>query len=119
MRILLFLIAVSAYAQTGPIVIKAARMFDGVSDRVVSPGLIVVLGDKIRGAGANAEIPPGAQIIDLGDATLMPGFMDAHTHLSFEFPLDYRQFELDNLKKPVSEKALDASVYARRTLMAG
>src|SRR5947209_4881195 len=103
MRILLFLIAVSACAQTGPIVIKAARLFDGVSDRVVSPGVVVVLGDKIRGVGASAEIPSGAQVIDLGDATILPGFMDAHTHLSFEFPLDYRQFELDNLKKPVAE----------------
>ncbi len=94
-------------------------MFDGIGDRVVSPGVIVVLGDKIRGVGASAEIPPNAQVIDLGDATLLPGFMDAHTHLSMQFPADYRQFELDNLKKPVAEKALDASVYARRTLMAG
>src|SRR4051812_32577818 len=114
MRILLcFLAAAIASGQTGPIVIKAARMFDGFGDRVVSPGLIVVLGDKIRGVGANAEIPTGAQVIDLGDATLLPGFIDAHTHISMQFPADYRQYELDNLKKSVAEKALDASVFAR------
>ena len=55
-------------------------MFDGVSDRVVSPGVIVVLGDKIRGVGATAEIPPNSEVIDLGDATLLPGFIDAHSH---------------------------------------
>ncbi len=94
-------------------------MFDGVGDRVVSPGVVVVLGEKIRGVGANAEIPPNSEVIDLGDATLLPGFMDAHTHLSEEIPLDFRQLELDSIKKPVAERALDASVYARRTLMAG
>jgi imidazolonepropionase-like amidohydrolase len=57
-------------------------MFDGVSDRLVSPGVIVVLGDKIRGVGPNAEIPANSEIIDLGDATLLPGFIDAHTHLT-------------------------------------
>jgi imidazolonepropionase-like amidohydrolase len=120
MRILTLLFcSVSAFGQTRAIVLKAARMFDGVSDRVISPGLVVVLGDKIRGVGANAEIPPNAQIVDLGDATLLPGFMDAHTHLTSDFELDYRKQEMDNLKKTIPEKALDSSVNARVTLMAG
>lgn len=120
MKVLLMLVAAAlAQGQTRAIVLKAARLFDGVSDRVVSPGLIVVLGDKIRGVGPGAEIPENAEVIDLGDATLLPGFMDAHTHLSMEIPADYRQMQLDNLKKPVAEKALDAAGNARRTLMAG
>ena len=86
MRIPLFVLAAAlAAAQSKPIVIKAARMFDGVSDRVVSPGLIVVLGEKIRGVGAKAEIPAGSEVIDLGDATILPGFMDAHTHLTLPY----------------------------------
>jgi imidazolonepropionase-like amidohydrolase len=120
MRILaLVSFVVCALGQTRPIVLKAAWMFDGVSDRVVSPGLVVVLGDKIRGVGANAEVPPNAQVVDLGDATLLPGFMDAHTHLTSDFELDYRKQEMDNLKKTIPEKALDSSVNARVTLMAG
>src|SRR5215469_10297267 len=87
-------------AAADPIVIKAARMFDGKSDRVVSPGLVVVDGIKIVGVGESAKIPAGAQTIDLGDATLLPGFMDAHTHLSDPYYADYRQGELDALKKP-------------------
>jgi imidazolonepropionase-like amidohydrolase len=120
MRILVVcLFAASAFAQTRPIVIKAARMFDGLGDRMVTPGLVVVLGDKIRGVGANAEVPANAQVIDLGDATLLPGFIDAHTHLTMDFDLDYRQQEMDGLKKTIPEKALDSSVNARVTLMAG
>ena len=57
-------------------------MFDGKSDRLVAPGVVVVDGNKIIAAGPKAAIPPGADVIDLGDATLMPVFMDAHTHLS-------------------------------------
>ena len=99
--------------------LRAAHMFDGVSDRVVSPGLIVVLGDKIRGVGANAEIPANSEVIDLGDATLLPGFIDAHTHLTDFYNPDTRQQELDSLKRSPAERALLASVNARVTLMAG
>jgi imidazolonepropionase-like amidohydrolase len=120
MRLAWFFLAASlAVAQQRPIVLKAARMFDGVSDRVVSPGLVVVLGEKIRAVGAGAEIPPGAEVIDLGDATLLPGFMDAHTHLTFPYTADYRQQELDNFKKTTAEKAIESTVNARLTLMAG
>lgn len=120
MKLAWFLLAASlAFAQQRPIVLKSARLFDGVSDRVVSPGLIVVLGEKIRAVGAGAEIPPGAEVIDLGDATLLPGFMDAHTHLTFPYTADYRQQELDNFKKTTAEKAIESTVNARLTLMAG
>jgi imidazolonepropionase-like amidohydrolase len=101
------------------IAIKAARMFDGKSDRVVSPGLVVVSGGKIQAVGRGAAIPADAETIDLGDSTLLPGFMDAHTHLSDPYSLDYRQAELDGLKKTVSERALDAAEIVRKTLMAG
>jgi imidazolonepropionase-like amidohydrolase len=101
------------------IVIKAARMFDGKGERVVSPGIVVVSGGKIQAVGPNAAIPAGAEVIDLGDATLLPGFMDAHTHLSGEASDDWKQDELDSLKKSAAEVALDATVHARKTLMIG
>jgi len=100
-------------------VLKAARLFDGKSNSVVSPGVIVVTGGKISATGTNAAIPTGAKVIDFGDATLLPGFIDAHTHLTFPYSDDYKQARLDSLQKTVGEMALDASVNARVTLMAG
>src|SRR5437660_12278309 len=100
-------------------VIKAARMFDGKSDSLVSPGMVVVTGGKIVGVGAGTAAPEGAQVVDLGDATLLPGFIDAHTHLTMMYREDYDRAALDGLRKPIPEMALDASVNARVTLMAG
>ena len=102
-----------------PVVIKAARMFDGKADRVVTPGLVVVADGKIVAVGASAAVPPDAEVIDLGDATLLPGLIDAHTHVSSEASDDWKQARLDRLQKTAAEKALDASVPARKTLLAG
>ena len=118
-RCFLFLEIASAACAAGPVVLRAARMFDGKSDRMTTPGLVVVVAGQIQGVGAGAAIPAGAQVIDLGDATLLPGFMDAHTHLSQQGSDDWKQDKLDWLRKPVSERALDATEYTRKTLMAG
>jgi imidazolonepropionase-like amidohydrolase len=101
------------------IVLKAARLFDGKSNALVAPGVVVVSDGKIVAAGASASFPTGAEVIDLGDATLLPGFIDAHTHLTMMHSDDWKQRELDTLQKPIAEQALDASVNARVTLMAG
>jgi imidazolonepropionase-like amidohydrolase len=100
-------------------VLKAARLFDGKSDALVKPGLVVVTDGKIAGVGSGAAIPAGVEVIDLGDATLLPGFIDAHTHLTTVFNEDWKQAALDGLRKPIAEEALDASVNARVTLLAG
>ena len=94
----------SAFAADQAYVLKAARMFDGKSDHVVSPGLMVVANGKIVGVGPSAAIPAGAETIDLGDATLLPGFMDAHTHLTYPYRARLPQQELDVLKKTIPER---------------
>ncbi|HKB71850.1 MAG TPA: amidohydrolase family protein [Thermoanaerobaculia bacterium] len=107
----------SALAPGKPIVLKAARMFDGRSDRTVSPGLVVVENGKIASVGGNA--PPGAEVIDLGDATLLPGFIDAHVHLMFQASDNwFRDFFQRTMRFP-AEQAHYAAMYARRTLEAG
>jgi imidazolonepropionase-like amidohydrolase len=100
-------------------VLKAARMFDGKSNTIAKPGIVIVSNGKIVAVGENAVIPAGAEVIDLGDATLLPGFIDAHTHLTMQYREDYNKALLDELQKPIPEMAIDATVNARVTLMAG
>lgn len=101
------------------VVLKAARLFDGKSNTVVTPGMVVVTDGKISSAGANTTAPAGAEVIDLGDATLLPGFIDAHTHLTMMYTSDYKQAALDGLQKTIPEQTLDAIANAKVTLMAG
>jgi imidazolonepropionase-like amidohydrolase len=116
----LFLACVMALTAADKVtVIRAARLFDGKSGRITSPGVVIVVNDKIASVGAKAPVPAGAETIDLGDTTLLPGFMDAHTHVTMPFERDYRNSELSILKKPVPERTLDAVENVRRTLMAG
>jgi imidazolonepropionase-like amidohydrolase len=100
-------------------ILKASHLFDGKSDQVVSPGVVVVQDGKIIAAGTKVTEPAGAEVIDLGDATLLPGLMDAHTHLSFEASGDWKKDELDAFKKSVPQIAIEATANARHTLLAG
>ncbi|HEY1418037.1 MAG TPA: amidohydrolase family protein, partial [Myxococcaceae bacterium] len=100
-------------------VVRAARLYDGKAEAIVTPGVVVVSEGRIVAAGSAATVPSGARVIDLGDATLLPGLIDAHTHLSFESSLDWKQDQLDGLKRPIPEQALRATEYTRRTLLAG
>ncbi len=102
-----------------PVVLRAARLFDGKSASLQQPGVVVVSGSRIEAAGPQSAIPPNATIVDLGDATLLPGFMDAHTHLSGEGSDDALRDRVERLERTPAEQALAASVHARKTLMAG
>src|SRR5258706_12700260 len=77
---LLLAASLSVAAADKVTVIRAARMFDGKSDRVVSPGILVVTGTKITAAGPPAVAPAGAQGIALGDGTPLPALRDRPTH---------------------------------------
>jgi imidazolonepropionase-like amidohydrolase len=105
-------------AQSMSYVLKAARLFDSSSGQIVTPGMVVVSNGVIQSVGGG-NAPAGATIIDLGDATLLPGFIDAHTHLSDEFNPDYNGEALLSLQRPISEKAIRATANARKTVMAG
>jgi imidazolonepropionase-like amidohydrolase len=113
-----FLIGASTLAAQSTYVLKAARLFDGSSGQLMTPGSVVVSNGVIQSVGGG-NVPAGATVIDLGDATLLPGFIDAHTHLSDEFNPDYDGDALLSLQRPISEKAIRATVNARKTVLAG
>jgi len=111
--------AVAAADAPRAVVLKAARLFDSVSGKLAEPGLVVVVGDKIQAVGSNAPIPGGAEVIDLGDATLLPGFIDAHVHLYDEASENwYKDWYASKMSFP-AEKALHGAHYAKITLEAG
>jgi imidazolonepropionase-like amidohydrolase len=100
--------------------IRAARMITIASPSVVQNAVVVVTGDKIAAAGpaSSVTIPAGARIIDLGDVTLLPGFIDSHTHITGR-TLGDPKADLDAVRDYPSYAAILGVENARKTLMAG
>ena len=96
-----------------PIHIRAARMFDGQSNTLVQNVIVTVDGGKIV-AIARDQQPP-ASVIDLGDVTLMPGFIDSHTHIA----LHAGDYDAQILRETPEFRAIQATLSARKTLAAG
>src|SRR2546421_7686407 len=102
---------------SGLIVLRAARLLDVKSGRLIGNAVVVIEGERIKAVGEKLAVPPGAQVIDLGDATLLPGLIDAHTHITYHFDSSGR-FGLSNDESPdVTLKY--AAENARNTLLAG
>lgn len=101
------------------VIIKAGRLVDPQAGTVRTDQAIVVEGDRIKAVGAARELlaslPAGARVIDLGSATVLPGLIDCHTHITSQ-PEDYYA---DLFRKSPIDYAVTAHVYARRTLEAG
>lgn len=106
-------------AQSPPVpvtVLRAARLIDGTGAAAVAPAMIRIEGERIAEVGASVRVPPGAHVIDLGDATLLPGLIDLHTHLTG----DERVHWEDALVKSTPPRdALWGARNARVTLLAG
>jgi len=99
-----------------PIVLHAARLFEVEPGTIVSPGEVLVVGDRIQAAGTSVPHPAGARVIDLGDTTLMPGLIDAHVHL---FLHPGRAEDLQTIIESVPARTIQATLNARADLMAG
>lgn len=113
--LLALILAVTANAQSTAI--KAARMFDGTSDSLVRNPVVVVTGNKITSIGT--AVPAGAQVIDLGDATILPGFIDSHVHITEESGDNWYKDYFEGMMRQPAEQAYYAEMYAKRTLDAG
>src|SRR5215210_5042332 len=113
--------AAALIAQQPPAVtaIKAARLFDGKSESTISEAVVLVEGGRIIAAGSRLAVPAGARLVDLGDATILPGFIDAHVHVTDESSDDWNADMVAGLRRTIPEQTLRAAEFARRTLMAG
>jgi imidazolonepropionase-like amidohydrolase len=97
--------------------IHAGRLIDGVSDTARERVTVVVDGNRIRSIeNGFTSAAAGDEVIDLSRATVLPGLMDMHVHLTSE---QSRRSELDSVKKGESERAFDSVAFAERTLLAG
>lgn len=95
--------------------IRAAHLIDVKNGTVLEKPVIFIEGDRIKAVGLGLAVPQGAVVIDLGSATLLPGLIDCHTHLTFE-PGAYYE---DLFRKSPIDAAVLCHLYARRTLEAG
>jgi imidazolonepropionase-like amidohydrolase len=98
-----------------PIVLHAARWFDVKSGRILKPGEILVEGERIVEVGTSVKHPVGAEVIDLGDRTLLPGLIDAHIHLFLHPGAE----DLQTVQESVPQRTITAMLAARDDLMAG
>ncbi len=108
----------SAQARQTPghaIVLHAARLLDIEAGRMVMPGEVLVEGERIAEAGAKVNHPADAEIIDLGDTTLLPGLIDAHVHLFLHPGAE----DLQTVEESVPQRTIIAVLAARADLMAG
>jgi imidazolonepropionase-like amidohydrolase len=105
--LLLLFLAANAFAADEVLVLRAARLIDGKSNNVITPGVIVVHNNVIESVGGTA--PAGAETIDLGDATLLPGLIDAHVHILLQGDVTTEDYDEQIFKESPAYRALRAS----------
>jgi len=118
-----FLFTTTVAQQNAPakiIALRASRMLDVKSGSMVHDAVLLIQDEKITAAGASLKIPAGAEVVDLGNATLLPGLIDCHTHLMARMSDDDPQsYGLSLLTKSQAFRALEGAADARITLRAG
>jgi imidazolonepropionase-like amidohydrolase len=97
------------------IVLHAARLLDVETGSITSPGEILIQGDRIAAVGSSVTHQSGAQVVDLGDTTLLPGLIDAHVHLFLHPGAE----DLQTVQESVAQRTITATLAARDDLMAG
>jgi imidazolonepropionase-like amidohydrolase len=112
-------VSIALFSQTPPpqnsIVLHAARLLEIDTGKILAPGEILVLGDRIVEVASTVKHPQGAQILDLGDTTLLPGLIDAHVHLFLHPGAE----DLQTVEESVPQRTIMATLAARDDLMGG
>jgi imidazolonepropionase-like amidohydrolase len=111
-------LAIAAFAQpapSAPIILHAARLLQVDTGDILAPGEILIEGERIKAVGTSVDHPQAARIIDLGDTTLLPGFIDAHVHLFLHPGAE----DLQTVEESVPWRTILAEQAAKADLMAG
>src|SRR5260370_24634182 len=105
------------WAQAGPapkaVLIRAGHLLDVKTGKTLTNQTILIQGDKIAGVGSDTQVPTGAQVVDLSNATVLPGLIDAHTHITMTTNFGYSRLAIS-----LPREALHAAPNARVTLHA-
>jgi len=102
-------------SQSQAVVLHAARLLDIESGKMISPGEVLVQGERIAEVGSSVKRPSGVQMMDLGDVTMLPGLIDAHIHLFLHPGAE----DLQTVEESVPQRTITAVLAARDDLMAG
>ena len=114
-----FLGAVSAAQTPHQIAIRAGKLIDGKSEKPIENALIVIEGDKILSVTSGGTVPAGAEVIDLSKATVLPGFMDVHTHVLLQGDITSEEYDAQLLKESIPYRAILAARNAHIALSHG
>src|SRR4051812_24567845 len=119
-RLILFALALilAVPALAAPILIKPARVFDGVNPQPQEGWSVLVEGDRIAAVGPNITAPPGALVITPPGKPLMPALIEGHSPLSLH-PYNETLWDAQVLHEPIALRTARAVVQAQRTLFAG
>src|SRR5512142_187740 len=117
--LLALIVAGTAFAADS-FLLRPARVFDATGSATHDGWVVLVTGDKIAAVGPTASVtaPAGTTTIDLPDMTLLPGLIDAHSHI-FLHPYNETLWNDQVLKEPLAYRTIAATIHARDTLMAG
>ena len=118
--VLSFVIPAVALCQTSHrVAIRAGKLIDGKSEKVVENIMIVIEGDKIASVTAGGSAPAGVEVIDLSKATVLPGFIDTHTHVLLQGDITAEEYDTQLLKQSIPYRAILAARNAHIALSHG